>query len=74
MTAPYRTRDNRLNWRLSWDRVDPVPERDLKLILGEGDFRRLYGPHGAAPQGYYRGSDRNGNSIAIRVIPDAIAA
>ncbi len=70
MTAPYRIRDN----RLSWDPVDPVPERDLKLILGEGDFRRLFGPSGDASQGYYRGRDRNGNSIAVRVIPDAMAA
>ncbi len=70
MTAPYRIRDN----RLSWDRTDPVPERDLKLILGEGDFRRLFGPSGDGTQGYYRGCDRNGNSIAVRVIADAIAA
>jgi len=67
MTAPYRIRDN----RLSWDRVDPVPERELKLILGESDFLRLFGPAGTGSQGYYRGHDANGHSIAIRVIPDA---
>jgi len=71
MTAPYRIQDN----RLSWDRVDQVADRDLKLILNEGDFVRLFGrvetdgrPH------YYRGRDCDGNSIAVRVVPDAIAA
>jgi hypothetical protein len=70
MTAPYLIRDNRLNW----DRVDPVPERELKMILDESDFHRLFGPSGGGLQGYYRGCDRYGNSIAVRVIPDAIAA
>ena len=70
MTSPYRIRDS----RLSWDRVDAVPERELKLILSQGDFRRLFGPADEGAQGYYRGRDRNGNCIAVRVIPDALAA
>lgn len=70
MTTPYRITDS----RLCWDRVERIADRELKMILGEGDFRRLFGPAGNGAQGYYRGHDRNGNSIAVRVIPDALAA
>lgn len=70
MTTPYRISGN----RLQWDRVEQVADRDLKLILDEGDFGRLFGPLGDGSQGYYRGHDRNGNSITVRVVAGALAA
>lgn len=70
MAMPYRILDN----RLQWDRVEQVADRDLKLILNEGDFRRLSGPSGMGSHGYYRGRDRDGNAITVQVVPDILAA
>lgn len=61
---------------LSWSRVDATDtrvERDLKMILCAGDFQALSGARAVTPC-YYRGRDRAGNAITIRVIADEMAA
>jgi hypothetical protein len=61
---------------LRWSRVDAADtriERDLKLILCARDFQVLSGSQAVTPC-YYRGRDRAGNAITVRVIADDMAA
>lgn len=61
---------------LRWSRVDATDarvERDLKMILCARDFQVLSGSQAVTPC-YYRGRDRAGNAITVRVIADDIAA
>jgi len=53
--------------RLRWSRIDVDEARDLKLIVGQGDFRSL-SPR--AEPGYYRGFDGQ-SAITVRVVADA---
>ena len=56
--------------RLRWSRIAVDDVRDLKLIVGQREFRSL-SPR--AVPGYYRGSDGR-NSITVRVVADELAA
>ncbi len=59
---------------LRWARLDAreaIAPRDLKLILGAGEFRQLCGTQ--ANDGYYRGRDARGNVITVRVVADEAA-
>jgi hypothetical protein len=61
---------------LRWSRVDAADsrvERDLKMILCARDFQVLSGSRAVTPC-YYRGRDRAGNAITVRVIADDMAA
>jgi hypothetical protein len=61
---------------LRWSRVDAADaraERDIKMILSARDFQVLSGSHAVTPC-YYRGRDRSGNAITVRVIADEMAA
>ena len=61
---------------LRWSRVDAADsrvERDLKMILCARDFQVLSGSQAVTPC-YYRGRDRAGTAITIRVIADDMAA
>ncbi len=58
-----------LHWSLL-EANDAGVARDLKLILGERDFRALSGSVAVRPS-YYRGRDAQGNAITVRVVADA---
>ncbi len=61
---------------LRWSRVDAADnrvERDLKMILCARDFQALTGARAVTPC-YYRGRDRSGNAITVRVVADEMAA